>query len=61
MYRTAARFVKIRKTTTNNSTGDSHALTVPKVIAEKFEAVFFSVKIVDNNIVFESGCKNGIN
>ena len=43
-YRGPALNYKIRKTTTKNETGDNYAITVPRVIAQKFDNVFFHVK-----------------
>lgn len=56
-YRTANKFYHIRQTTTNNSTGDSFALTVPHAIASQFSDVLFSIQISGNSIIYTSGCK----
>jgi hypothetical protein len=47
---------KIRKTTKNNKCGDNYGITIPRVIANKFEGVFFYIRVEDNSIIFESGC-----
>ena len=36
-YRGPALQHKIRKTTTNNKTGDNYAITIPRMIAENFQ------------------------
>ena len=59
-YRGPGTSYKIRKTTKNNKTGDNYALTIPKYIAKKFEAVVFKLQISGNSIIFESGCKFSI-
>jgi len=56
-YRGPALQYRIRKTTINNKTGDSYAITIPKFIAQKFEEVLFRLAVSGNTIVFESGCK----
>jgi hypothetical protein len=57
-YRTASKFYHIRQTTTNNATGDSFALTVPKSIASTFFGINFSVQVSGNSIIYTSGCKH---
>ena len=47
----------IRKTTTNNATGDSFAITIPRFIAEQFSGCHFTMVISGNSIIFTSGCK----
>jgi len=56
-YRTASKFRKIRQVTTNNSTGDSFAITVPRDIAQNFSGTFFSISTTPNSIIFTSGGK----
>jgi hypothetical protein len=56
-YRTANKFYKIRQTTTNNSTGDSFALTVPREIASKFGDINFSIHVSGTSIIYSSGCR----
>lgn len=56
-YRGPALTYQIRKTTINNKTGDSFAITIPRIIAEKFEGYYFTLSVSGNCIVFESGCK----
>ena len=56
-YRGPALNYKIRKTTTNNKTGDSYAITIPRVIAKEFEQCFFKLCVSGTSITFESGCK----
>jgi len=56
MQRTPNYNYKIRRTTKGNKTGDSFALTVPRVIANKFDGVQFFLTITNNSIIFESGC-----
>ncbi len=60
-YRGPAITYKIRRTTTNNKTGDNYSITVPRIIAQKFEQVFFRLSISGNTILFVSGCKLTIN
>ena len=48
---------KIRKGTTNNQTGDSFVVTIPKIIAEKFENCLIRIYTSGNSIILESGCK----
>ena len=47
---------KIRKTTSNNVCGDNFALTIPKIIVERFQNVSFVLKFSGDCIVFQSGC-----
>ena len=56
-YRGPSITYKIRKTTVNNKTGDNFGITVPRIIAQQFEDVEFSMIINGSSIVFESGCK----
>ncbi len=56
-YRGPALNYKIRKTTTKNVTGDNYSITVPRVIAQKFEDIFFHVTISGSSLIFTSGCK----
>lgn len=56
-YRGPGLSYKIRKTTMNNKTGDNYSITIPRIIAKKFEECFFRLYISGNCIVFESGCK----
>ena len=60
-YRGPGLAYKIRKTTINNKTGDSYAITIPRCIAQQFEDVLFRMCISGQSIVFESGCKMTIN
>ena len=55
--RTPQYVYKIRKTVTNNKTGDNFALTVPTVIAEKFKDVDLFMQVTDTSITYESGCR----
>ena len=48
---------KIRKTTTNNKTGDSFGITVPKDVAQDFSGVNFSIAYSEKCIIFISGCE----
>ena len=59
-YRGSALQYKIRKTTVNNKTGDSYAITIPRVIAQKFEECLFKMCVSGNSITFESGCKMNV-
>ncbi len=52
---------KIRKTTINNATGDNYSITIPRVIAQRFEECLFRLAISGNCIIFESGCKMTVN
>ena len=56
-YRGPSYRYKIKKVTTNNKTGDSFAITVPKVVADMFVGVEFNFFIAGNNMVFSSGCR----
>ena len=56
-YRGPALTYKIKKVTSNNKTGDSYAITVPRIIAQKFEEYLFRMVVSGNSIIFESGCK----
>ena len=56
-YRGPALTYKIKKVTSNNKTGDSYAITIPRIIAKQFEECFFKLCISGTNIIFESGCK----
>ena len=51
---------KVRKTTINNSTGDSYALTVPEVVAKEFEGVHLYLVTTSDGIVYRSGCAPNI-
>jgi len=59
-YRGSALQYKIRKTTTNNKTGDNYAITIPRIIAQKFEECFFKMCVSGDSIIFESGCKMSV-
>lgn len=56
-YRGPAITYKIRKTTTNNKTGDNFSITIPRIVAQQFEGTFFKMVVSGNTITFESGCK----
>jgi len=56
-YRGPALSYRIRKTTVNNKTGDNYSITIPRIIAHKFEECFFKMCVSGNAIIFESGCK----
>ena len=56
-YRGPSFRYKIRKVTTNNKTGDSFAITVPRSIAILFQNVEFNVFIAGSNIILGSGCR----
>ena len=56
-YRGPALQVQIRKTTLGNKTGDNFSITVPRVIAQKFDDIYFRVTISGNSLIFTSGCK----
>jgi len=60
-YRGPALQYKIKKVVTNNRTGDSYAITIPRIIAQKFEECFFRLCVSGNTITFESGCKMTVN
>ena len=47
---------RIRKTTSSNKTGDNYAITVPRVIADKFKDTCFYMYVTPTGINFESGC-----
>lgn len=50
------QFLKLRKLTSNNRTGDVLGFTVPQQIAEKFSGCYFQVQTTSNTIIFTSGC-----
>lgn len=56
-YRGPSYRYKIKKIVSNNKTGDSYAINVPKVIAEMFSGVEFNFFIAGSTMVFSSGCK----
>lgn len=56
-YRGPALQYKIRKTTVNNKTGDSFAITLPRILAQQFGDIYFSVTVSGNSLTFTSGCK----
>ena len=56
-YRGPSFRYKIKKTTTNNKTGDSYGITVPKVVADMFGNVEFNLFVAGSSMVFASGCK----
>ena len=60
-YRGPGLSYKIRKTTINNKTGDNYAITIPRIIAQKFEEVLFRLVVSGDTIFFESGCKLTVN
>jgi len=60
-YRGPALNYKIRKVVTNNKTGDSYAITIPRIIAQEFEETFFRLCVSGDNILFTSGCKMTVN
>ena len=54
---------RIRKGTikqTENNTGDTFVITIPKIIAEKFEGCLIRIYTSGNSIILESGCKLSI-
>ena len=56
-FRGPALTYKIKKITTNNRTGDSYAINIPRIIAQQFDGYFFKMVVSGNAIIFESGCK----
>ena len=56
-FRGPALQYKIRKTTVNNKSGDNYSITIPRIIAQKFEECLFKIAISGNTISFTSGCK----
>ena len=56
-YRGTALQYKIRKTTTNNKTGDNFSITIPRIIAQKFDLCFFKLEVSGTSLIFTSGCK----
>ena len=56
-YRGTALQYKIRKTTTNNKTGDNFSITIPRIIAQKFDMCFFKLEVSGTSLIFTSGCK----
>lgn len=57
MYRGPAVQYRVRKTTVNNKTGDSYAITVPRIVAETFTDSWFRLLVSGGCLIFESGCK----
>ena len=57
MTRGFALQYKIRKTTTQNKSGDNFSITIPRFIAKQFSGCLFSMNVSGNSILFESGCK----
>jgi len=47
---------KIRKVTCGNKSGDSYAITIPRIIAQDFTGVSFFLTVTDTSIILESGC-----
>ncbi len=47
----------VRKGTTNNSTGDTFVITIPKVFAKQFQNISLRIYTSGNSIIMESGCK----
>ena len=60
-YRGPALQYKIKKVVTSNKTGDSYAITIPRIVAQEFEETFFKLCVSGNSIIFESGCKMTVN
>ena len=60
-YRGPALQYKIRKTTSNNKTGDNYSITIPRIIAHQFEECLFRLAVSGNSIIFQSGCKMTVN
>lgn len=56
-YRGPGLNYKIKKVTKGNKTGDSYAITVPSIVAQKFESCLFKLTVSGNAIIYESGCK----
>ena len=56
-YRGPSFRYKIRKVTSNNKTGDSYGINIPRVVATLFENVQFNIFIAGSDIVLSSGCK----
>ncbi len=48
---------KIRPLTTNNKTGDSYGITIPRAIAYQFQDVYLTITTKDNRIILESGAR----
>ncbi len=55
-YRGPSFRYKIKKIVSNNKTGDSYAINIPKVMADMFENVSFNMYIAGDSIVLASGC-----
>lgn len=60
-YRGPALQYQIKKVVTNNKTGDSYAITIPRIIAQKYNDIYFRISTSGNSITFTSGCKITIN
>ncbi len=56
-YRGPALQYQIRKTTTKNRSGDNFAITIPRIVANQFDNIFFAISISGNTLIFTSGCK----
>ena len=56
-YRGPALTYQIRKTTIGNKTGDNFSITIPRIIAQQFQDIYFRLSISGTCLIFESGCK----
>lgn len=56
-YRGPSYRYKIKRIVSNNISGDSFAINIPKVIANMFKEVEFNMFVAGNNIILASGCK----
>ncbi len=50
----------IRKGTTNNATGDTFVITIPKNIAEQFQNMLLRIYASGNMMIMESGCRMSV-
>jgi hypothetical protein len=53
----SAKSHKLRKLTSNNRTGDSYGITIPKHISKEFIGVYFTPHKANNAIILMSGAK----
>ena len=55
-----AKFRQVRQIGKNHSNNvPIFGVTIPTLISNQFEDVFFSIRCNDHQIILESGCKSG--
>lgn len=58
LHKLALKPRKINRTKSTKS-GDVFGITIPKYIKNQFDNTYFNLLVSGNNIILESGCKNG--